>query len=225
MAENNGRILNTVKIAVQVSLSVILAVLTVLVVYIMVFNMRGKAATVFGTSVLKVVTGSMEPSIHSGDYIMVSSDYIKLNEGDIICFYSEDSAIYGMLNTHRIVRINDDGSYVTKGDANIAEDPVAVTEDAIIGKYIGKVRFLRWINSFASVKKLIFAAVVIVMTAMALYEVRTIAKVTMECKQQKESREDVIRRAIDEEKQRLYAQGYNAEGGESTDESREDNEG
>ena len=47
----------------------------------------------------------------------------------------------------------------------------------------------------------------------------------MECKQQKESREDVIRRAIDEEKQRLYEQGYNAEGGESTDESREDNEG
>lgn len=222
MAESKSRILNTAKRAVQFILSAVLIAMAVLVVYIMVCNMRGKAATVFGTTVLKVVTGSMEPSIHQGDYIIVRSDYSQLEEGDIICFYSKDSAIYGMPNTHRIVRINDDGSYVTKGDANNAEDSVAVTADTVIGKYAGKAKFLRWINSFASVKKLIFAAIVVIMTAAAFYEVRTIAKVTSECKKQKEVREDVIRQAIEKEKQKLYEQGYDPEAEERSDEGRDE---
>lgn len=217
MAEGKGRILNTVKQAVQFILSAVLIALAVLVVYIMVCNMRGKAATVFGTTVLKVVTGSMEPSIHNGDYIIVNSDYSQLEEGDIICFYSKDSAIYGMPNTHRIVRINDDGSYVTKGDANNAEDPVAVTADTVIGKYAGKAKFLRWINSFASVKKLIFAAIVVIMTSAAFYEVRTIAKVASECKKQNKVQEDFIRQAIEKEKQKLYEQCYDPEAEECSD--------
>lgn len=209
MAENKSKVLIVIKRVLQVVFAAVPAALTILTVYIMVCSIHGKAAVVFGTSILKVVTGSMEPSIHAGDYIIIKEiDRSELEEGDIICFYSSDSAIYGMLNTHRIVRRLEDGSFVTKGDANQAEDPVTVTADAIIGKYEGKVRALRWINSFASVKKLIYLAVVAVMTAVAIYEVITIAKVSAEYKVQKERRQAAVRQAIDEEKQKLYEQGY-----------------
>lgn len=212
MSVNKGRVFIAAKRAVQWAAAAVLIALTLLAVYIMVCNMRGRVATVFGTSILKVATGSMEPSIHEGDYILVkATDVSELEEGDIICFYSNDSAIYGMPNTHRIVRMLDDGSFITRGDANNIDDPVTVKADKIIGKYEGKIRFLRWINSFASVKKLIFALVFIGMTALAFYEVITIARVSSECKAQNERINADIRQAIDKEKAKLYEQGYDLE--------------
>lgn len=231
MTENKSRVLNGAKKTVQFVMAAVLTALTVLVVYIMVCNMRGKVANVFGTSIMKVVTGSMEPSIHEGDYILIKkTDVSKLQEGDIICFYSKDSAIYGMPNTHRIVKVLDDGSFVTKGDANQSEDAVSVSADTVIGKYEGKVRFLKWLNSFSSVKKLIFMAVIIIMTAAAFYEVRTIAKLSSECKAQKqqqeaEEKQRLIRQAIDKEKQKLYEQGYVPETEEKSDKNNDEKEG
>lgn len=212
MSVNKSRVIIAAKKAVQWASAAVIISLTLIAVYIMVCNMRGKVATVFGTSILKVATGSMEPSIHEGDYILVkATDVSELEEGDIICFYSNDSAIYGMPNTHRIVRLLDDGSFITRGDANNIDDPVTVKADMIIGKYGGKIRFLRWINSFVSVKKLIFAVVFIGMTALAFYEVITIARVSSECKAQNERINADIRQAIDKEKARLYEQGYDLE--------------
>lgn len=191
----------------QCALWVIPILLVGLSAYIMICNMQGRAAVVFGRSIVKVVSGSMEPSIHDGDYIIIKkTDSSLLKEGDIICFYSTDDEIYGKMNTHRIVRRLDDGSFVTKGDTSFSEDGKAVTADKIVGKYVGKVRFLRWLNSFASVKKLILAAVVVIMSATAVFEVVTIAKVSAECREKKNSSEEVIRQAIDREKQKLYEQ-------------------
>lgn len=191
----------------QCALWVIPILLVGLSAYIMICNMQGKAAVVFGRSIVKVVSGSMEPSIHDGDYIIIKkTDSSLLKEGDIICFYSTDDEIYGKMNTHRIVRRLDDGSFVTKGDTSFSEDGNAVAADKIVGKYVGKVRFLRWLNSFASVKKLILAAVVVIMSATAVFEVVTIAKVSAECREKKNSSEEAIRQAIDREKQKLYEQ-------------------
>ncbi|MCI7349595.1 MAG: signal peptidase I [Ruminococcus sp.] len=191
----------------QCALWVIPILLVGLSAYIMICNMQGRAAVVFGRSIVKVVSGSMEPSIHDGDYIIIKkTDSSLLKEGDIICFYSTDDEIYGKMNTHRIVRRLDDGSFVTKGDTSFSEDGNAVTADKIVGKYVGKVRFLRWLNSFASVKKLILAAVVVIMSATSVFEVVTIAKVSAECREKKNSSEEAIRQAIDREKQKLYEQ-------------------
>lgn len=214
MAENKSRVPKVIGKAFLFILAALAAALTALVAYIMVCSVNGKAAEVFGISVMKVVSGSMEPSIHEGDYIIVRKiDCSELREGDIICFYSTDSAIYGMPNTHRILRVLEDGSFITKGDANSAEDNNPVSPDSVIGKYTGKSGFLRWINSFASVKKLIFLAVIVLVAVVAFYEVRTIAKVSSECRAEKaqrknEEKERLIRQAIDREKQRLYESGY-----------------
>ena len=204
---NRSRLCNVIKRIGQGAVWVLLVSMAALTAYIMICNMQGRAASVFGISIVKVVSGSMEPSIHDGDYIIIKkTECSELEEGDIICFYSNDDGIYGMLNTHRIIGRLDDGSFVTKGDANNTEDSAAVTADNIVGKYQGKVRFFRWLNSFASAKKLILAAVAVVMFSTAVFEVITIAKVSAECRAKKASDELTVRRAIDREKKKLYEQ-------------------
>ena len=210
MTPNRGGAKRAAGKAVRILLTAAFAALAVLTVYIMACNLRGEVASVFGVSVVKVVTGSMEPSIHVGDYIILKqTEPENLQEGDVICFYSMDSAIYGKPNTHRIVSVLDDGSFVTKGDANPINDRVTVAPETIIGKFDGKVGFLRWLDSFSSVKKLLLIAVIIVLAGASIYEVRTIAGITSEYREQqkKAEKEKLIREAIDREKQRLYEQG------------------
>lgn len=178
----------------------VLIFLTALAAYIMISNMNGRAASVFGTSIVRVISGSMEPSIHNGDYIIIKkTDSSELEKGDIICFYSRESDIYGKLNTHRITERLDDGSFITKGDANNTEDSEAVKAEDILGIYSGKARLLRWLSTFASLKKLLLAAVTVIMSATAVYEVKTLAGAAAEYRADKK-----LRQAIDREKQKLY---------------------
>ena len=131
-----------VKIALTILGSAVFAALLSVTVYIMVCGCIGKTASIFGYSVLKVVSGSMEPSIHEGDYIYIKrTDTDSLKAGDIISFYSQDDSIKGEINTHRISEVLSDGTFVTKGDANKIEDSVTVQKASIIGKYYGKLRF------------------------------------------------------------------------------------
>lgn len=118
-------------------LKTIVDILTILVFIVLVLIIYSKVKMMFkgenyfdffGYSIFNVATGSMEPVINQNDVIVVKkSDKYEVN--DIITFKSDTAYI-----THRIVAVND-GSYVTKGDANNAKD-VAITEDKIIGKVI-----------------------------------------------------------------------------------------
>ena len=103
--------------------------------------MQGKVPSVFGYSVLNIVSGSMEEEIPKNSYILVKQvppSQVKVN--DVICFYSTDPRIYGMPNTHRVVKepILKDGKYefVTQGDANPMEDTVTAKGDRLIGVYV-----------------------------------------------------------------------------------------
>ena len=94
-----------------------------------VYSGKSKVVSLFGYSGLSVVSGSMEPEISIGDYIIVKKPKIEdINTRSIITYEKED-----VLITHRVVRINDDGSYVTKGDANNVEDDGDVKFENIIG--------------------------------------------------------------------------------------------
>ena len=205
-----SRVFAGVKKALRIFGVTVFAVLLALVVYIMVCGCTGRAASVFGTTVIKIISGSMEPSIHEGDYISVkaiSTDELKV--GDIISFYSDDKDIEGRINTHRIVKKNANNTFVTKGDANKSEDSVLVSGDKVIGIYTGKLRFFRWLNSFASVKKLLMLLVIIPTLLAAIYEVKTIAAIKVDGKmaeaqkQAEQEKEKLMREAIDKEIERL----------------------
>ncbi len=153
----------------------------IIMIYIFSHTLRGKAASFFGTSILHVVTGSMEPTIPVDDFIIVKkTDVNSLEKDDIIAFYSENPNTKGLMVIHRIMQINEDGSFVTKGDANTVEDAVSVTPDKVIGEYAGDAWFLNWLVSFVSLRKLLLMLVIIPMFFISIYEVRTLAKLFKE---------------------------------------------
>jgi signal peptidase len=121
-------------------ISVLIIVCAVLVLLKVVLTGSGEAPSVFGYSVFRVMTGSMEPELETGSLIVVRKiEPAALKEGDIISFYSRDASLDGAVNTHRIVAIqeNDGGySFTTRGDANNVDDRYPVAEEDLIGKVI-----------------------------------------------------------------------------------------
>lgn len=214
----------------NIIISCVTAVALAFIIYVMVCSANGKAVNVFGKSILRVITGSMEPSLQVGDYIVIEKiDTDALNEGDIISFYSDQSDIKGMLVTHRIVGRNDDGSFITKGDANPVSDIVTVRPESIVGKYTHKSRFFIWVNSFVHMKKILLLIVLVVMTFISMYEVRTVLKIGQkaveERRQEAEKKhEKAVREAIEREKLRLEAEGYEPEKEVNASESRDTDE-
>ncbi len=90
-------------------------------------------ATIAGYTALEVVSGSMEPTLHIGDMIIINTKEKTYKKGDIVTFYDKE----GSFVTHRIISINE-VEMVTKGDNNNKEDQPTNVEN-IVGKYVFKV--------------------------------------------------------------------------------------
>jgi len=79
-----------------------------------------------------ITSGSMEPGIRAGDVVVVgASDGLRLDPGTVVTF--RDQAFEDRLITHRITTATDDGSYVTKGDANPGPDSTPLAPDGVEG--------------------------------------------------------------------------------------------
>ena len=117
--------------------------LSLVIVFLIIFNITlmvksiinpNKLPDFLGLKTFVIVSESMEPTINPGDAIFIKEvPQNELKENDIISF--KDGNI---INTHRIVRINNDNgkiTYTTKGDDNKNEDRIAVSYDKIEGKY------------------------------------------------------------------------------------------
>lgn len=179
-------------------------------VYVVFSTAHGKVVDVFGKCIFVVTTGSMEPSIHTGECIEVSCvDVSELRKNDIIAFYSEQNDIFGKVVTHRIVDISDEG-FVTRGDANPVNDSLTVRPQQVIGKYTGKARFFTWLYSFGDFRKLALLAIMLTTTAIAFYEVHSLAVIGKEIKDEslEQKKERLMREAIEKEKQRLAEEGF-----------------
>ncbi len=119
---------------------VVVSIIIFLLLLIIIFNiynyielkvLKKDIATIGGYTVLEVVSGSMEPTIHVGDYVIVNTNAKGYKKGDIISFFDD-----GIIVTHRLVSINKN-EIVTKGDANNSEDE-PLPANNIIGKYVMK---------------------------------------------------------------------------------------
>ncbi len=84
-----------------------------------------------------IVSGSMEPSIASGDVVLTQNvDPAAVRPGMVLLFH--DPAFPGRLLMHRVTKVNGDGTVVTRGDANRTDDSTAVSMTAAEG--IGRLR-------------------------------------------------------------------------------------
>jgi signal peptidase len=86
-------------------------------------------------------SGSMEPIIYKGDAIVLSkvTDKSELKVDDIIAYEDGDTII-----VHRIIKINDDNTYITKGDNNATRDTLDVPRDTVKGKVLFRVPYLAY---------------------------------------------------------------------------------
>ncbi len=92
-----------------------------------------------GYDVYVVISGSMEPGIPVGSALYVEAAAPEeVEAGDVIAFYDNGAVI-----THRVVENHVvEGEFITKGDANAANDLAPVPYGALIGRMAKSVPFL-----------------------------------------------------------------------------------
>ncbi|TSC95563.1 MAG: signal peptidase, endoplasmic reticulum-type [Parcubacteria group bacterium Athens0714_26] len=119
--------------------------------------------------VLTVLSGSMEPVIHTGSVVVVKpSDSYKI--GDIITFGEMGKTKTPI--THRIYEMKVQGSqpvYITKGDANNAPDQKEITGKDIVGKVLFDVPYVGYAVETAR-KPLGFMLIIIVPAVIIIYD-------------------------------------------------------
>ncbi|MDO8610446.1 MAG: signal peptidase I [bacterium] len=90
------------------------------------------------------VSGSMSPVIDTGSVTIVKK-FDEYNVGDIITYYALVNKKEEII-THRILAIGGN-VYITKGDANVAQDREIVLPRLIIGKVIVIIPYLGYLIS------------------------------------------------------------------------------
>jgi signal peptidase len=100
-----------------------------------------------GIKSLTVLSGSMEPTIHVGDIVVVRQiSPLDARIGDVVTF--RDPGDPARLITHRVRKITVDGTAVafeTKGDANTSVEDWRVARDGTIGLVIYRVARLGYV--------------------------------------------------------------------------------
>lgn len=119
--------------------AIFLIVASLLVLMVVVLTPLGQVPQVFGFSMLRVITGSMEPTIPEKSVLVVrQTDPHEIVPGDIICFFSPDPSLDGVPVTHRVQEVSQQEEiyFITKGDANAVADTYPVSGDRLIGKMV-----------------------------------------------------------------------------------------
>lgn len=120
---------NKVRVVVETIFWVIFSLILAVIVFFKVtssnFNLPFKS--------FLIQSGSMEPTIMTGDIILVQeqSDYIQR---DIITFYDHGDRVV----THRILeekQVGNSKEYITQGDNNQTPDIAPVPKEDVIGKH------------------------------------------------------------------------------------------
>jgi len=143
---------------------VILAGVLLIAVYnnVQIHILGNSYSSFMGYSLFEVQTGSMEPEISAGDWIIVKNqkDY---EPKDVVTF-----EIDGEFVTHRVVQKYGD-TFVTQGDANNAKDN-PITKEQIVGKEV------KTLPTLGILRKTIFNPIVLIGIIVILYLVNSLFK-------------------------------------------------
>lgn len=141
---------------------------------------------------LSVLSGSMEPQIHTGSLIFIkpASEY---RVGDVVTKTTEEK---GTTITHRIIEkemIDGKAVFVTKGDANNVADNEKVPQETIVGKVFLNIPYLGYAVNFAKTKEGLILIVIIPAVIIVYEEIlkikNEIKRIAREKKKKKEPKE------------------------------------
>lgn len=111
---------------------------------------------IVGFGILKVESGSMEPSISVGD-ILIIKECREYDVNDIVTYNVDNN----YLVTHRIIR-KENEQLVTKGDNNNTEDSKKIRKENIEGKVILNSKLLKCLYNHWQIMILIVFIILIV---------------------------------------------------------------
>lgn len=181
-------------------ISVVIIAAAVIILLNVVLTKSGDVPNIFGYSVFRVLTGSMEPSIETDSLIVVERvDASEVEVGDVISFFSQDSVHDGAVNTHRVVAIEQNGNdwnFVTKGDANMVEDKYLTSSKELIGKVIFVSPLLGTMVHLLSNPLVFIPLILIPLFAILIYHLVQTIKLTKNIVREEE--EAAVREAIQE---------------------------
>lgn len=102
---------------------------------------------VIGLDVYTVLSGSMEPTYHTGSVIYVKPcEASEVQVGDPITFVLNEDLVVA---THRVIEIDvEQGAFYTKGDANEAADGSPVLYENLIGKPVFSIPYLGYLADY-----------------------------------------------------------------------------
>ncbi len=198
MKEKNG-LLQKIVGAVGIALCVVFVPLLLINVTLIVksYTSPDKVPDFLGYKPFIVLSGSMEPSIMTGDMVFVKeTDPDSLKVGDVIAYKSGSAVV-----THRIVEVkseNGETRYVTQGDANNAADQGLVKPADVEGIYQRRVAGAGNLAMFMQTTTRMILFVVCPLVLFVLWDV---------IRRQLESRKEVSRtKELEMELERLRAE-------------------
>ncbi|WP_449599921.1 signal peptidase I SipW [Paenibacillus sp. Marseille-Q9583] len=120
--------------------SIMLVIFILLVVAVVLSKASGGEPAFFGYQIKSVLSGSMEPGIHTGSIVALKpgGDMNRFKKGDVITFRNEEN----LLITHRVVEATmnnatGEAMYRTKGDNNDAPDMNPTSSTNVVAEYTG----------------------------------------------------------------------------------------
>lgn len=100
-----------------------------------------------GGHALTVLTGSMEPTHSPGDLVVTRGvdNPSQISTGDVLTFmpYANNPTLV----THRVISVNEDGTFTTRGDANGTDDAPIVFKQ-VVGEVMFGVPKLGYASDF-----------------------------------------------------------------------------
>ena len=133
--------LTRVQRGISILVTIVLILTVMLCLYVVIQVLSNGYVNIGGYMMFRVVTGSMEPTIPVGALMITQeTDIRSIRVDDIVCFRTQEAAIWGKIVTHRVVEILDmAGGEVllrTQGDANLIADGYLVNAGNFVGKVI-----------------------------------------------------------------------------------------
>lgn len=124
---------------------------TVLLILIIIICIPLTVPRLFGYEAYHVISGSMEPEIPIGSLVFIKEmEASDVEKEDVIAFYGGSSS--SAIITHRVVENRVVmGEFITKGDANEANDMNPVDYDEFIGKVVWSVPLLGTLAQFLAI--------------------------------------------------------------------------
>jgi len=123
-----------------------------------------------------VLSGSMEPTIRTGDVVVVRKiEPLDARPGDVVTFRSPDNP--AKIITHRVTLMRATGDtvgFVTKGDANTGTEHWAVPTSGTIGKVEYRIPKLGYVTNRIGSRLGRFAFLILPALVLALVELRRI---------------------------------------------------